>query len=117
MLKQNLGKNMITRREALGLERKDLHARCGVSVSQIGYIENAREKNNITLDVLDRLSEGLKMPGWALILPDNQFVAGRSDASLKALKIFEGLDAQAQDKALAYLSDLSALQAARTSKP
>lgn len=113
MLKEDLGKNMIVRRDALGMERKDLHQRCGVSVSQIGYIENAREKNNVTLDVLDRLATGLKMPGWALLLPPDQFIAGRSESSLEALKTFEGLDVEAQEKALAYMTDLLMLQSAR----
>lgn len=106
MLKIDFGKNLEVRRIALRLERKDLHLRTGVSISNIGYIENGLEKNNPSLDIVERLADGLKSPAWALLLPPATYIAGDSEETLAAMRLFERLSSSGKRKAIAYMEDV-----------
>jgi transcriptional regulator with XRE-family HTH domain len=99
VLKEIFGENVRKRREALNFERKRLALKSGVGVSNIGYIE----KNNTTLDVVEKLSKALSIPPWMMLTNHSE----TSSVDLPFLcEKFEFLNDVDRKKVLVYLDDL-----------
>ena len=84
-----LGDRIRKIREAKKLTQDELAFLCGTNQAHIGKIE--RGENNTTLEILARISQGLKVPLNELLNFDEDFIVPYDGYTLKAIRYMEAL--------------------------
>jgi transcriptional regulator with XRE-family HTH domain len=104
------GKRVAAKRDRLGYTLTGLGKKSGVGKSTIGYVENAGEKSNISLDKAEAIAEALGEPLWYMLMPDGDY-QGSNEAPLSEMCVlFCKLETSAKEKVFSYLRDQLALQ-------
>lgn len=73
---QQLGRRIATRRHAASLTQEALAGAAGIGASYLAHIEAGRRKP--TLDVLQRIAEGLSLEAWQLLTDSTISVEDKS---------------------------------------
>lgn len=110
MLKNDFAKNMKKRREFLGLNGSELGNLAGVGKSTISYIERGVEKTNPTLDRVESIAKGLKMPAWVLLLPPDSFRPDNEQDIVELYNKLSMLTGSNAEKVSNYIDDMLTLQ-------
>lgn len=111
MLRRVFANNMQRRRRQLNISRVKLGQICNVGRSTIGYIETGREnKDNPTLDTVETISKGLKLPPWYMLFPEADFNPDQADSIKRFVGMYYSLNIENRRKVLEYVCDLSELQ-------
>jgi transcriptional regulator with XRE-family HTH domain len=108
--KYTFGKRVAAKRERLGFTLAGLGKKAGVGKSTIGYVENAGEKSNVSLDKAEAIAESLGEPLWYMLMPDDKYQSGDDAPINEVCALFCRLEATSRDKVLSYLRDQVALQ-------
>lgn len=66
-LRERVAKNIIDRRNSIGLSQEDLARRAGLSRAYVGKIENARF--SVTIDTIEKIAHALEVDADVLFEP------------------------------------------------
>lgn len=88
-IQRALGNRIRKFREEKKLTQDELAFLCGTNQAHIGRIE--RGENNTTLEILVRISQGLKVPLSKLFDFDSDFIVPYDGYTLKAIRYMEAL--------------------------
>lgn len=99
---EKLGKRVRVIRELRGMTQEELEEASGVNARYISALENGRK--NATVELLERLSEGLQVPLLNLFSFDSEELAP-SKKSIQ--KLLESMEPSAFSKAVKILKVLS----------